>query len=88
MGSEQTPGAGSAARLDLGGLLAAAEATAPVEAIDAVARTLQDMVAAESVSFLIADFSGQALVRLGQSHDGAATRRRGVATVAAAAMCM
>ena len=71
---------GSAVRFDLGGLLTAAEAAAPVEAIDAVAHTLQRMVSAESVSFLIADFSGDALLRLGNSDSGAATRRQGTET--------
>jgi hypothetical protein len=64
-------------RLDVGALLAAAEAAAPVDAIDAVANGLADMVAAERVSFLIADFSGDALIRLGVSADGPTTRRRG-----------
>ena len=54
-------------RFDLGRLLHAAEAAAPVEAVAAVALELNDMVAAEQVSFLIADFSGDALIRLGHS---------------------
>jgi serine phosphatase RsbU (regulator of sigma subunit) len=60
---------------DLGRLLDAAEAAAPVEAIDAVAKALNEMVGAEQVSFLIADFSGLSLIRLGFSSRGAATRR-------------
>ncbi len=64
-------------RLDVGALLAAAEAAAPVEAVDAVADTLGDMVTAEHVSFLIADFSGDALIRLGHSDTRAGTRRAG-----------
>jgi serine phosphatase RsbU (regulator of sigma subunit) len=80
MGTDQEAGMGSAVRFDLGGLLTAAEAAAPVEAIDAVAHTLQHMVPAESVSFLIADFSGDALIRLGNSKDGTATRRHGTET--------
>jgi serine phosphatase RsbU (regulator of sigma subunit) len=80
MPTDHEAGTASAARLDLGGLLAAAEAAAPVEAIDAVAQTLRDMVSAESVSFLIADFSGDALLRLGNSDSGAATRRQGTET--------
>jgi serine phosphatase RsbU (regulator of sigma subunit) len=62
-------------RLDVGALLAAAEAAAPVEAVDAVAEALAAMISAEQVSFLIADFSGDALIRLGNaSSDGAAVR--------------
>src|SRR3712207_9281154 len=64
-------------RLDVGGLLAAAEAASPVEAVDAVAAALTEMVAAEDVSFLIADFSGDALIRLGTSTNGTATRQSG-----------
>src|SRR3954470_18704145 len=65
------------ARLDVGALLAAAEAAAPVDAIDAVAEALKTMIAAEHVSFLIADFSGDSLIRLGHSSDRPATRRMG-----------
>ena len=49
----------ASARIDLGRLLDAAEAAAPVDAVDAVAAELQDMVGADSVSFLIADFTPQ-----------------------------
>ena len=70
----------AASRLRLSDLLAAAEAAAPVEAIDAVAEALGEMVAAEEVSFLIADFSGDSLIRLGHSDKGAATRRQGQET--------
>lgn len=55
------------AGLDVGALLAAAEAASPVGAIDAVADALSDTIAAEQVSFLIADFSGDSLIRLGHS---------------------
>jgi len=54
-------------RFDLGRLLDAAEAAAPVEAVDAVAKALTEMVGAEQVSFLIADFSGWSLNRLGHT---------------------
>lgn len=67
----------AAARIDLGRLLDAAEAAAPVDAVDAVAAELRDMVGADCVSFLIADFSGDALIRLGRSSYGAASRRAG-----------
>jgi serine phosphatase RsbU (regulator of sigma subunit) len=50
----------------LGGLLAAAENAAPVDAVEAVTRELGAALGARSVSFLIADLSGRALVRLAQ----------------------
>jgi serine phosphatase RsbU (regulator of sigma subunit) len=65
------------AELDVGALLGAAEAAAPVEAIDVVAAALKDMVGAEHVSFLIADFSGEALIRLGHASAPPAGRRSG-----------
>jgi len=71
---------GPSSRLDVGALLAAAEAAAPVEAVDAVADALREMVAAEDVSFLIADFSGDALIRLGHSSAGPSARRAGPET--------
>ena len=67
----------ASARIDLGRLLDAAEAAAPVDAVDAVAAELQNMVGADRVSFLIADFSGDALIRLGHSSCGTASRRAG-----------
>ncbi|HEX8104080.1 MAG TPA: PP2C family protein-serine/threonine phosphatase [Solirubrobacteraceae bacterium] len=67
-------------RIDVGALLAAAEAASPVDAIEAVADALRDTVAAEQVSFLIADFSGDSLIRLGHSSDLSATRRAGPET--------
>ncbi|MDQ3741267.1 MAG: serine/threonine-protein phosphatase [Actinomycetota bacterium] len=45
-----------------------------------MADTLRDTVAAERISFLIADFSGDSLIRLGHSSDGAVTRRAGPET--------
>ena len=45
-------------------MLDAAEAAAPVEAVEAVTRELGVALAATRVSFLIADLSGRALVRL------------------------
>jgi len=45
-------------------LLSAAEAAAPAEGVDAVALALAGMLGATKVSFLIADVSGGALVRL------------------------
>src|SRR3954453_17734412 len=45
-------------------VLEAAEATSPVEAVESVTRALGLALGATSVSFLIADLSGRALVRL------------------------
>ena len=56
-------------RLDLGSLLTRAEAAAPVGVVDAMAAALREMLDARDVSFLIADFSGRSLNRLG--HTGA-----------------
>jgi serine phosphatase RsbU (regulator of sigma subunit) len=50
--------------LGLGPVLAAAEASSPVEAVEAVTRELGLALGATTVSFLIADISGRALVRL------------------------
>jgi serine phosphatase RsbU (regulator of sigma subunit) len=48
----------------VGRLLDAAEDASPVEAVEAVTRELGDLLGASDVSFLIADLSGRALVRL------------------------
>ena len=61
------------ARLDPTELLAAVENAPPVAAADALAERLALAVGASGVSFLIADFSGDALIRLG--HAGAAATR-------------
>ena len=45
--------------------LAAAETAAPVESLDVVARMLKEHLGAASVSFLITDFTGGSVVRLG-----------------------
>jgi serine phosphatase RsbU (regulator of sigma subunit) len=50
--------------LDVGRVLEAAESGSPVEAVEAVARELGAVFDAAAVSFLIADLSGRALVRL------------------------
>jgi hypothetical protein len=58
-------------------MLAAAENAAPVDAVEAVTRALGAALRARSVSFLIADLSGRALVRLAHvPFDGAETGRR------------
>ena len=54
----------SAELRSLSGVLAAAEDAAPVDAVQAVTRELGVALNARSVSFLIADLSGRALVRL------------------------
>src|SRR4051794_32930563 len=54
--------------LDLNELLSAVEAAPPIAAAEVLASALADTVDAHDVSFLIADFSGQSLVRL--SHVG------------------
>ncbi|MFF0142287.1 PP2C family protein-serine/threonine phosphatase [Streptomyces sp. NPDC005227] len=46
-------------------MLEAAEAAPPVESLDVVARILRDRLGAVAVSFLIADFTGSSVVRLG-----------------------
>jgi serine phosphatase RsbU (regulator of sigma subunit) len=53
--------------LNLNYLLAAVEAAPPVAAIDVLATALAEAIGAREVSFLIADFSGRSLVRLGYS---------------------
>ncbi len=50
--------------LDVWRVLAAADAASPVEAVEAVATELNLAFGAEAVSFLIADLSGRALIRL------------------------
>jgi serine phosphatase RsbU (regulator of sigma subunit) len=50
---------------DLHALLERVEAASPTQAVDVVADELAAMVGAQTVRFLIADFSGRALVRFG-----------------------
>lgn len=61
-------------RADLRRLLDAVQAAAPVQAVDVLASELARMVAADDVSFLIADFSGDALIRLPGSARSGGTR--------------
>lgn len=64
--------------LNLNVLLAAVEAAPPVAAADVVGDALGEALGARDVSFLIADYSGRSLIRLGHGpHDGAnpSTRR-------------
>ncbi|MET7654567.1 PP2C family protein-serine/threonine phosphatase [Streptomyces sp. NPDC005486] len=58
--------------LELGELLAAAEAAPPGESIDVVAHDLQKRFGAECVSFLFVDLIGQRLVRLAAAGSEAA----------------
>lgn len=65
------------AGLGLPSMLAAAEAAAPVDAVDVVAAELAARLGADEVSFLVADYSGDALVRLSRAGAGAGRRARG-----------
>src|SRR3954452_21714084 len=65
------------ARLDFGELIAAVENAPPVSAADVIGTRLMDALGARAVSFLIADFSGQALIRLGHAGSEAAGRTQG-----------
>jgi len=65
------------ARLDLGELLAAVEDAPPVAAADVLGQHLGEELGAREVSFLIADFSGRALIRLGHAGRVNATRALG-----------
>jgi serine phosphatase RsbU (regulator of sigma subunit) len=66
--------------LNLNSLLAAVEAAPPVAAVDVLAGALAEAIGAREVSFLIADFSGQSLMRLGHSGGEGALRLRGSET--------
>jgi serine phosphatase RsbU (regulator of sigma subunit) len=65
------------AGLDLGRLLAAVENAPPVAAADVLGQHLVEEMGAREVSFLIADFSGRALIRLGHAGREDATRAHG-----------
>jgi hypothetical protein len=56
--------------LDVKTLLASVEAAPPIDAAEVVAVALTEALGARDVSFLIADYSGRALIRL--SHVGRA----------------
>jgi serine phosphatase RsbU (regulator of sigma subunit) len=64
--------------IDVGALLEKVENAAPIDAVEAVATALGDMVEARSVSLLIADFSGRAVVRLTSAALVEGARSRGV----------
>jgi hypothetical protein len=61
--------------LELGELLAAAEAAPPSESVDVVARDLRKRFGAERVSFLFVDLVGRRLVRFPAAVDGDAAAR-------------
>ena len=64
--------------VNLNALLAAVEAAPPVAAVDVLAGELAEAIGAREVSFLIADFSGRSLIRLG--HSGGQGRLQGKET--------
>src|SRR3954452_12865062 len=66
-----------AARLDFGQLIAAVENAPPVAAVDVLSARMTEALGARAASFLIADFSGQALIRLGHAANEAARRTQG-----------
>jgi serine phosphatase RsbU (regulator of sigma subunit) len=70
----------ASARLDFGKLLTAVEDAPPFSAADVLGERLASELGARDVSFLIADFSGHALIRLGHAGDVAATRTQGEET--------
>ena len=67
-------------RLDVGWLLGAVENAPPVEAADVLGHQLAEVMGATDVAFLIADFSGEAVIRLGQSGIGGGGRSHGSET--------
>jgi len=67
----------STGRLDLAQLLMAVENAPPVAAADVLGQWLATAVGASEVSFLVVDFSGRALIRLGHAGPQAATRTQG-----------
>ena len=64
-------------RLNFEELLAAVEDAPPVDAADVLGERLAEALGATDVSFLIADFSGQALIRLDHAGSKAAVRTQG-----------
>jgi hypothetical protein len=70
MRTQPTPGS------DVGVLLDGVEGTAPIEAVEAAAETLADRLGARELAFLIADFSGRAVVRLTTRAAGVEGARR------------
>jgi serine phosphatase RsbU (regulator of sigma subunit) len=70
-------GDGRQSPLNLNLLLAAVEAAPPVAAADVLASALAEAIDAREVSFLIADFSGRSLIRLGHAGGKGTLRLQG-----------
>ena len=66
--------------MDIAELLRAADRSPPVAAVDVVGEQLADAIGATAVSFLIADYSGRSVVRLGHERDVDDARRQGTET--------
>jgi hypothetical protein len=64
--------------IDLGAILERVEASAPVDAVKVVATMLAQMVGADAVTFLVADFSGRSVVRLSSAGRVEGARTHGV----------
>src|SRR6478672_3789897 len=64
----RTSKSGVVTPLDVKTLLASVEAAPPIDAAEVVAAALTDALRARDVSFLIADYSGRALIRLSHVH--------------------
>src|ERR1044072_2993975 len=74
-------GEGGRSPLSLNSLLSGVvEAAPPVAAVDVLAGALAEAIGAREVSFLIADFSGQSLIRLGHSGGQGPLRLQGTET--------
>jgi serine phosphatase RsbU (regulator of sigma subunit) len=64
--------------IDVGALLEKVEAAAPIDAVEAVAAALGEMVRAREVALLITDFTGRAVVRLTSADRVEGARSHGV----------
>ena len=72
MTTRESNRSGARTSLDVKTLLASVEEAPPIDAAEVVAAALTDALGARDVSFLIADYSGQALVRLSHVHRASA----------------
>jgi hypothetical protein len=73
-------GEGRRSPLSLNSLLAAVEAAPPVAAVDVLAAELAEAIGAREVNFLIADFSGRSLIRVGHAGGKGLLRSHGKET--------
>jgi hypothetical protein len=64
-------------RFDVAGMLAAVEDAPAAAAADVAAELLGEAINADEVAFLVPDFGGDALVRLGHTRSAATTRSQG-----------